>query len=662
MGDEQTPEMRDASAGTEALDEQTREKDSASDDERNAPDPYYEVADFEAGERRLNPICYELKLGDNDLPWTRYRIDKLLLPPLVRVGYTELSLDDTSSEDIVRILTAELSLELTRRSLKQKIGTVADVAAAERARDRVRSKILTLKLKPTLANLAGLGEMTAPGAAAKSSELPQIVVTTDQKAVVDAAEQALVQRGGIYVRGRSLVHVIHDKSSSDWLTRPEGMPVVEALAHETLREILGACAKWIKLDPKGVPHAVMVPTWAVDTLMARGEWGLSALEGIATTPVFRADGSILDAAGYDASTRLIYDPCGTTYPEIPLQPTKDDAEQAYRALLDPFVDVCYVGDSDRAATVALILSMVGRAAIDGPVPMFGAVAPTPGSGKGLVMELASLIATGRKPPLMAPTDNDDETRKRLLALAIEAPSLVVIDNVEGQLGSPSLAMALTTGEIRDRVLGKSQTITATLRAVWGYTGNNVALRGDLGRRVVPIGLDPKMEHPEDRKDWRYPDVARHVRDNRPSLVVAALTVLRGYVVAGRPHGDSRKGSFGAWDDLVRGAIVWAAGVDPLDGVQRIRDEGDSDLDNLRTLLATWYGAHGSEPRTARELVGDACMRDALMAYKPAKVMELDSTALGYALRRLKDRMAGGLRLERAGETRSDAATWRVVKT
>jgi len=89
---------------------------------------------------------------------------------------------------------------------------------------------------------------------------------------------------------------------------------------------------------------------------------------------------------------------------------------------DPFVEFPYVADCDRAATIALVLSVIARAAIDGCVPMYAAQAPTPGTGKGLLVHVAAMIATGRKAPLMAPDDNDDEARKRLLAIAMESPS------------------------------------------------------------------------------------------------------------------------------------------------------------------------------------------------------------------------------------------------
>jgi len=322
----------------------------------------------------------------------------------------------------------------------------------------------------------------------------------------------------------------------------------------------------------------------------------------------------------------------------------------------------------------MVLSIIGRSAIDGCVPMFASCAPTPGSGKGLLIDAASIIATGRAAPKMAPTDDDDETRKRLLAIAMESPPIVLIDNVEGSIGSPALAMALTAGEVRDRILGSTRIITATLRPVWALTGNNVQLRGDLGRRVVPIDIDPRVEHPEDRRGFRHVDLLAHVRSERPQLVTAALTLLRAFVVADRPsHGKATKGSFEAWDRLVRGAIVWASGVDPLGGVERIREAGDSDLDNLRTLLAAWRAAFGDRAVSVAEAVDYAnnpamatsatleqrgALRDALAPYGD-KAGRLDARALGYSLRKLKGRVAGALALQ-AGEHGKRGMPWRVI--
>jgi hypothetical protein len=255
-------------------------------------------------------------------------------------------------------------------------------------------------------------------------------------------------------------------------------------------------------------------------------------------------------------------------------------------LLEPFSEFPLVADSDKAATAAAILSVIGRAAIPGNVPMFSSQAPTPGSGKGLLVELVSVIATGRKPPLMSPTTDDEEVRKRLMAIAIESPTMVVIDNVEHEIGSAPLAMALTAGVVTDRKFGdNTKMITASLRPVWVMTGNNVRLKGDLGRRVVPIDLDAKCEHPEDRKFDR-------TGLNAASAVVAA------------------DGTAGGGAGHVEGDIVYAAaGV----GYQRLTAAGDAVADVIAAARVLDAGARHPVETVADRVADRAAIRAAALA-------------------------------------------------
>ena len=503
------------------------------------------------------------------------------------------------------------------------------------------------------------GRSGGPGA--ESSEPPEIIITTDQAGVVNQAEAALLACGGVFVRGRTLVNVVRDHGGTDFLRRPGGMPVIVRVGRERLRELCGAAANWVRESKSGDMTKSMVPAWVSATLLERGEWRFPALDGISDAPVFRADGTIHDTPGYDPATRVLYEPSGVTYPPTTSSPTQAAAVRALAELMEPFADFPFVAASDRAATAALILSIIARAAIDGSVPMFVARAPTPGSGKGLVIDAATMIATGRASPKMAPTTDDDELRKRLLAIALEAPSIVMIDNVEGTLGSPVLAMALTAGVIHERILGSTEMRAVPLRAVFAATGNNLQLRRDSGRRVVPIDLDPLAEHPEDRQGFRHRDLLRHLRDVRAGLYVAALTVLRAYIVAGRPdHGRPAKGSYEAWDGLVRGAVIWAGGADPLAGVARIREDGDEDLERLRALLVAWRGQFGEQGVTIAEAISRAGetgpLYDALVGY--SRNGKADARQLGYALRKIRGRIAGGLVLDRENG-RAGTCCWRV---
>jgi len=167
-------------------------------------------------------------------------------------------------------------------------------------------------------------------------------------------------------------------------------------------------------------------------------------------------------------------------------------------------------------------------------------------------------------------------------------------------------------------------------------------------------------------------------------VVAALTVLRAFVVAGKPrHDHPPKGSFESWDRLVRGAIIWAGGADPLGGVQRIREQGDDDLDTLRVLLTTWHAKYGGAEKTLAEVIKDA-VTDKTLAEKPvAEKTPAESMAsselhdaladycrsgrpeakpIGNALRKVQGRIVNGFAFERRAGDRNGVARWRVTVT
>jgi putative DNA primase/helicase len=148
-------------------------------------------------------------------------------------------------------------------------------------------------------------------------------------------------------------------------------------------------------------------------------------------------------------------------------------------------------------------------------------------------------------------------------------------------------------------------------------------------------------------------------------VVAALTILRAFVVANRPaHAWPPKGSFDAWSELVRGAIAHAGGEDPLGGVRRIRDQGDEDLDKLRALLCAWHDKYKGIVATVSQAIQDAGksgdLHNALVAY--CRSGQLEGKPIGNALRKVRGRPANKLVLERMGEDRKGIALWRVVST
>jgi hypothetical protein len=294
--------------------------------------------------------------------------------------------------------------------------------------------------------------------------------------------------------------------------------------------------------------------------------------------------------------------------------------------------------------------------------MFAVGAPAPGTGKSLMVDIISIIGTGRVAARMTLPRSETELRKVILTIALEGAPAVLIDNVEGVLGSGTLAAALTAEYWEDRVLGVSKRARAPLRAVWFATGNGLMFKRDLGRRVIPIDMDAKAEHPEDRNGFTHPDLRRWTREHRPQLVVAAITLLRAYHLAGRPSWATiGSGSFEEWHAQIRGACTWIGLGDPHEGTARIRRDDDSDIMTLDLALQAWRSAFGETPVLAADAVtrseSDRVLRDALIALLGSD--HLETAALGYALRRVKGRRVAGLWFERAGERRA-GTRWMVL--
>jgi hypothetical protein len=514
---------------------------------------------------------------------------------------------------------------------------------------------------------------------------PEIEVTPEENEAADLAVAALSLRTDVYQRGGLLVHVLRDSSPLAGVVRPPNSPRISPLPAPYLRGILAECAWWYVwriVKKEAVKAQVHPPEWAVKNVHARGHWErVRALENVVETPFLRPDGSLCERPGYDDATGILYEPT-CAFPAIPDQPTRENARAAREFLNEAFYDFPFPTDAHRAAAHAAVLTPLARTAFRGCAPLFLIDANTRGSGKSLLCDVVSEIVAGRPFARMTPTDDDSEMRKRITSLAIAGAPLVLIDNVAGALGTPSLDAALTAEVWRDRVLGASRDVELPLFAVWYATGNNIIVAGDLSRRVVHVRLESALENPETRTGFRYPDLMQSVRENRPLLVMAALTVLRAFCVAGRPKQNiSAWGSFEGWSRLVRHALVWAGDADPGDTREALRAESDVASAALADLVAGWeevsarFGGQCTVAQVLGELArNDAAhgdphdreplrfetLRNAFAELCPGPAGKLPSVRqVGNTLRRFRGRVVAGKALTSPREDRNGSAVWTV---
>jgi len=420
---------------------------------------------------------------------------------------------------------------------------------------------------------------------------------------VDKAEGALMQaKLGYYQRGSIVVRpamVPVDVSGGRIVAVPR---LVDVNAHH-MAEALTRAARWERFDKRAeewlrtdCPHRI------AETFLAReGQWRLPVLTGMIISPTLRADGSILDLPGYDTETGLLFDPKGCRFPVIPRDPDRAMALRALGFLKDLISTFPFVTEADRAVALSAILTALIRRSLP-TAPLHGFSAPTAGSGKSMLVDLAATIATSRPAPVIAQGKSEEEMEKRLGASLIAGDTIIAIDNCEEALGCELLCQTMTQTSLKVRILGKSINAEVPSNSAVFATGNNLKFEGDMTRRAIRATLDPGVERPELRAFQRKP--LAMVTEARGDYVAAGLTVLRAFFVAGRPQQRTPLGSFEDWSSWVRDALIWLGEADPCQTMEDMRG-ADPKLEALTTVLEQWHAVIGQSPISVRELIDRA---------------------------------------------------------
>jgi len=484
--------------------------------------------------------------------------------------------------------------------------------------------------------------------------------------VVDACEAILArsdlptqyrtfQRGGQLVR----VATLPAAALADGVARPQGAVVIKEVQKPFLLDVLGRFGKFEKYDRRADEwRPADPPREAAEAILSRaGLWPVPVLRGVVACPTLRADGSLLLAPGYDPSSGYFM-AHGLTV-KVSDAPTQAEARVAFDFLAALLVGFAFVESVDYSVALALILTAVVRPALD-TAPLFSITAPVRGSGKSTLMDIAAAIATGRRSAVLAATADRDELEKRLVGSILSGDAIINLDNVNGLLRSDLLCQATTSDAVKVRPLGASSQVEIPNTALWSANGNNLSLAGDLSRRALLCRLDPGMERPEERT-FAFDPVARAL-ERRAEYVAAALTVLRAYIITGRPDlGLSSFGSFERWSGLVRSALVWAGAADPCESREAVMED-DPELVMLRTLLAAWWERFGRTPRTVKEIVKAGDEDDSPLAEVLHDIAgegrAINTRRLGWWLRRQAGRIVDGMKLMQSRVSR--VAEWKVL--
>lgn len=342
-------------------------------------------------------------------------------------------------------------------------------------------------------------------------------------------------------------------------------------------------------------------------------------------------------------------------------------------LKTPLSKFDFVSDVDRAVALSAILTAVVRRSL-ATAPLHTFSAPTRGSGKSKLVDIASVVVSGEPASVIAQGDSKEEFEKQIGACLMDGRSIIAIDNCRRPLADIEvLSSMLTQSDVSARILGMSKMPKLPCSVLVTATGNNLTVMADLTRRSLRCELDPGCERPELRPfDFEPVEVAKQMRSE---LVVAALTILRAFHVADRPAGGDVEplGSFEDWSGLVRGALLWLGCDDPVKSMESLRED-DPEQTELVDVFSAWSDIFGSVKVSVSELVEKASqcdrnsasseyanpqLRDALLAVA-GRGGAINAKSLGKWLKRYKGKIVNGFKIEQR-EHRLGVSLWELVK-
>jgi hypothetical protein len=440
----------------------------------------------------------------------------------------------------------------------------------------------------------------------------------------------------------------------------ESGPEIDDMDEDAVFGLLARTADWHRSGDESVVET-SPPRDAARDMLAYPDLHLPTLEGVISTPVFGQKGELIMSEGYHQEDRVWLSPdANLELQSIPENPTPEEIAAARELFFDDLlIDFPFVDASDRAHALAAMILPFIRRMIDGPTPMHLIEAPTMGSGKGLLANLISIVATGAVCDARTLPESEDEVRKMVTAELMKGRSIILLDNANDrrQLYSSSLASVLTSVRWTDRKLGQSAMASVPNNALWMMTANNPNLHLELTRRCIRLRIDPRVDRPWKRTSFKHPEITTWAKENRSALVHGILTLIRAWMVAGKPLDRARLGSFERWSAII-GGILTVGGISGfLANLDQLYEAADVEGQAWREFTAAWWEAFRTGPKKVSELNQFCEDRELMLRLRGEGSARSQQIRLGNALTNCRDRSFDGLRVVRlGGETKHKGVT------
>lgn len=477
------------------------------------------------------------------------------------------------------------------------------------------------------------------------SGLPEIKCNGRQfRETIDDAWRVLREHGSrsprFFNRFRRVVHIVNSDGPQ---------PFIEAVSEGVMYGSLLRMADWYTVSEQGRKLHIAPPTKIAHDMLAYPNWLLPELKGVALSPSFACDGSLIHEPGYSKVHRVFLAPHGAAVLQslVSEHPTPVEVNDAITLLLGEWLgDFPFVSQADRANAVAALILPVVRQMIAGPTPIHAFVAPAAGTGKSLLCELFGIVTTGRSTDVRPMPTSDDELRKRITSELMRGWPIIAFDNVRASamVDSSALASVITSINWSDRELGASKMVTLPNLAAWYLTGNNLSLSRELARRAIMIRLDAQCETPSGRGGFRISNIRKWTVENRPRLFRALVVLVRHWIAEGSPLAQVPFGSFEDWAGVVGGIIRAAGIIGFLGNLDEARRGADAESREFRAFVQAWWDAYREAPVCPTDLERLCEANDLLRDERGNKGQRSRVTSLGFALRKRVGSIVAGFKI------------------
>jgi len=325
------------------------------------------------------------------------------------------------------------------------------------------------------------------------------------------------------------------------------------------------------------------------------------VHGLVRHPVLTYDNRLICEEGIDKETGLMLKFGGHKFDDI------GTCDQVGAGVLVKKVNSLLFSEytfqsngTGHVAAVGGLMSVLQRKVID-DCPGFMITANQGSTGKSTMVDMFCVTATGRLAAPLSFSSSRSEMEKAVLASLMESPNMLFFDNLTDgkEVVSDIISVLITQQSFKGRILGLSEMVEVPTNMVVLLTGNNISTSTDLAPRIVKIGLTSSEEDPT-HKQYDDDMIVRKCLSVRNEVITALLTIVRGYIDAGRPRVITHASRFTDWDAMVRSPLMWATGVDIEDNIS-INREDSGEFQATENLMFSLRCIFGNDDFTAKNI-------------------------------------------------------------